>query len=196
LFAHQDVTESVGESQGAKRTDGVDEEGVGPVEGMDESGAVSEAGPTRCLNRSAYLEGQLIEVPLGGGGIDPAFVGESEQCSVGGDVVEAVVVDPNVRNVGRHALDRPATAHLQESAIPRGIKLEKRRAVLEALGPFGPAAGRVTALDGEHRSSLGGTPGFLEVQNLFGGQLEDPFEGRGETSGGQARIDVEGHAQG
>ena len=86
-------------------------------------------------------------LPIVGG--EPAFAEESSQIAVGADIVEAVIVDPDVGDVGGHSAEGGVAADLEHGFISGGIVLEDGRAVDESFGPLGPTAGGVFALDGE-----------------------------------------------
>jgi hypothetical protein len=66
------------------------------VEGIDVAQVVLEAGPARGLHRSAHLQRQFIkvELPLVGG--NTACEHQAAQVAIGGDVVEAVIVHPDM----------------------------------------------------------------------------------------------------
>ncbi len=62
---------------------------------------------------------------------------------------------------------------------------------MEALGPLGPAAGRVFAADGEDRRSVGGLPGLFDVADFSGGESVKLFDGGQERGCGKGGIDFE-----
>src|ERR1019366_1489116 len=64
VLSHQRVAEPVGKREAAQGADGVREERMGPVEGVDEAETVRERGPPGGLDGARYLEGQLIEAEL------------------------------------------------------------------------------------------------------------------------------------
>ena len=94
----------------------------------------------------AHLERELVEVPLPRLVGDAALVHQPPQVAVGADVVEAVVVDADVRQVRGHHGDGPLAAEPQEALVAGRVELQQGRAELEALRPLGPALGRVAAL--------------------------------------------------
>lgn len=191
-LGHEGVAELVGEDEGAAGADGVDEEGVRAVEGVDESGTVGNGGPSAGLDRAGDLEGQG-EAGAGVVGLLGApGVGEAEEVAVGGDVVEAVVVDAGVADVAGHALEGVGAADVEEVLVAGGFELEELAAVLEALGPFGPAAGGVASVAGDDGGALGGIPGLVEAADFGPGEGEEVFEGGGEGLGGEAGVDLHG----
>jgi hypothetical protein len=75
LFAHEDVAELMGDHEGTQGTDGVDEERVRAVEGIDVAGAIGERGPAGGLDGAGDFEGELIAgVLLGLKGILPSRI--------------------------------------------------------------------------------------------------------------------------
>src|SRR5262245_48799621 len=95
--------------------------------------------------------------------------------------------------MGGHLLNRRAAPHLEKGFVARGVKLQKRRAELEALGPFRPAARRVTARDGQYRRAVFRFPGAFETEDLLRGQLEEPLNFWEQPLGRQAGINPDGH---
>jgi hypothetical protein len=190
-FAHELVAEAVADGERAEGADGVGEEGVGSVEGVDVAGAGGELRPARGLDGAGGLEGEDVEVlfPLVVG--DEFFAHEAEEIAVGADVVEAVVVDADVGDVGRHEVDGVAAADVEEGFVAGDFELVERAAELEALGPFGPAARGVFALDGEDGRAPGGVPPFLEAKNLFAGEFEELVNRRLEGGGREGVVDLD-----
>ena len=100
------MAEAVGLHQDPARADGVDEERVRAIEGVDEA-TLLVLGPARGLDRTGDLDGEFVEVAL------PLVVGQAAlehqaaQVAVGREVVEAVVVDADVRDVRGHVSHRP-----------------------------------------------------------------------------------------
>src|SRR3984957_21243834 len=88
LFSLQRVAQHVGETADAQRADGIDKQGLAAVEGANVSEAILQASPTRCLHRSADLQGKLVEVhlPLIRG--NAALQYKAAQVAVGGVVVK------------------------------------------------------------------------------------------------------------
>ena len=125
LLLHQRVTERVREGQDPERADGVYEERVRAVERVDEA-AVRQAGPPPRLNRSADLQGQLVDPHLPIRGVDPFLPRESPERPVGAHRVEAVIVHAHVRQVGRHVRQRARASDLQEAAVAGRIELQER----------------------------------------------------------------------
>ena len=178
VFPHEAVTQHMGKAEGAERTDGVGEEGLGPVEGADVTEFGGELGPAGGLDGSAGFEGEIVEVgfPVVGG--KPTFSEESAQVSVGADIVESVIVHPDVGDVGGHAAERSLAADLEHRFIAGGVVLENGGAVDESFGPLGPTPGGVFACNGENGGAIGFLPSFLEGEDFRGGGLEN-FFGRG-----------------
>ncbi len=166
------MAEAVRDRQGPKRADGVDEERVRAVERVDEP-AARDRRPPRGLDGAAHLQRQLVELALPLGRVDPAFARETPERAVGADVVESVVVHADMRQMRRHALDRPRAAEIEERAVAGGVELQQRGAELEALRPLGPAPGAVDAVHREHRRAVGRIPSRFERQDLRRRPFED-----------------------
>ena len=149
VFSHEPMTENVGKAEGAKRADGIGEERLGAVERADVAELGGELGPAGGLDGAAGFEGEIVEVgfPLVRG--EATFAEESAQIAVGADIVEAVIVDPDVGDVDGHSAEGGVAADLEHGFISGGIVLEDGRAVDEAFGPLSPTAGGVFSLDGE-----------------------------------------------
>src|SRR5262249_36277906 len=81
-----------------------------------------------------------------------------------------------VRNVRGHLLNRPRPPNFQKLFLSRGIELEQSRSKLKTLRPFRPTARCVTASPGKNGSPFGWIPGPLQVQNLFGGKIEEAVD--------------------
>ena len=154
VFPHESVTERMGEPEGAERADGVGEEGLGPVKGADVTELGGELGPAGGLDSSARFEGEIVEVGLPIVGGEPAFAEKSAQVSVGADIVEAVIVHPDMGHVGGHTAERSLAADLEHRFIAGGIVLEDGGAVDETFGPLGPTPGGVFAFNGEDRGAV------------------------------------------
>lgn len=167
VFGGEDMTEAMGDGEGAEGADGVDEEGMGTIEGVDVAAAAVDGGPAGGLDGAAGLECELVEVFFPGVGGDAAFGEEAEEIAVGGDVVEAMVMDAGVGDVGGHELKGVGAADREELFVAGGIELEDGGAELEALGPFSPAAARVEAIDGEDGRAFLWGPGGFELEDLL-----------------------------
>ena len=105
---------------------------------------------------------------------------QAQEIAVGADVVEAVVMHAGMGDVRGHEVDGVAPADVEERLVPRDLELIDRRAELEALRPFRPAARGVFALDGEDGRALGGVPAFLQAMDFFARKREEPLDGREE----------------
>ena len=178
VFPHEAVTHHMGKAEGAERTDGVGEEGLGPVEGADVTELGGELGPAGGLDGPARFECEIVEVGLPIVGGESAFVEKAAQVPVGADIVKAVIMDPDVGDVGGHAAERSLSADLEHRFIASGVVLEDGGAVDETFGPLGPAPGGVFAFNGEDRGAVRLLPTFLEEEDFRGGGLEN-FFGRG-----------------
>ena len=103
---------------------------------------------------------------------DSPLVHQPKQIAEGGNVVEAVVVHADMRDMLGHVFARSFAADGEKPSVAGGVKLQQRRAKLEPLRPFRPAARRVSTFDREHRRAALRLPGFLDAQDLLRGKLE------------------------
>src|SRR4029453_8025766 len=176
------MSEQVREGQRAQRSDRVDEEGVCAVERVDET-TTDDRRPSPRLHSTADLQRQLIEANLPVRRVEAALARQPPQTSIRADIVEAMVVDADVREVRSHAFDGAGAGEVQELAIARGIELQHGRPELKPLCPFRPAARLQTAVDGVDRRTIGGLPTLLEGSDLPGRQLEEPIDLRKQIGG-------------
>lgn len=181
VFSHEPMSENVGKAEGAKRADGIGEERLGAVERADVAELGGELGPAGGLDGAAGFEGEIVEVgfPIVGG--EATFAEESAQIAVGADIVEAVIVNPDVGDVDGHSAEGGVAADLEHGFISGGIVLKDGRAVDKAFGPLGPTAGGVFSLDGEDGGAVRLFPAFLEGEDFWSGGLKDLFGGSFET---------------
>ena len=77
-------------------------------------------------------------------------------------------------------------AKFEKFVVAGGVESQEGAAVLEALGPLGPAAGGVFARNREDGRAPGDVPGALELCHLRGSQLEEAGEGFSKVG----RLDV------
>src|SRR5438552_10033186 len=97
-----------------------------------------------------------------------------------------------MRDMRRHALDGVAAADLQQLMIAGCVECEDAAAVLEALGPFGPAATGVFTFDGEDGGAIFGIPGFLKGDRPGSGELEHARERVVEVLGLDGVVNLHG----
>jgi hypothetical protein len=194
-FAHELVAELMGDGEGAEGANGVGEEGVRSVEGVDVAELGGEGGPAGGLDGAAGLEGEFVEIFFPGIEGDKAGGHETQEVAVGADVVEAVVVDADVGDVGGHEVDGVAAGDVEEGFVAGEFELVGGGAELEALGPFGPAAGGVGALDGEDGGAEGGIPAVLEAVDFGAGEGGELVDGGEEGGGREVGLDVD-HGEG
>ena len=152
-LGHQDMPELVRFHENAAGANGVNEEGVRAVEAVNESPTLT-LGPTGGLNGAAGLDGEFVEILLPFVFGETALEHQAAEVSIGRKVVETMVVDTDVRDMRGHAANGVVATAREAFLIARGIKMEDRYAVAEALGPFGPAARRVFSGNGEDGRSL------------------------------------------
>ena len=100
--------------------------------------------------------------------------------AVRADVIEAVVVHANVRDVRRHEVDGIAPTDVEKRLVIRDLELINRRAELKALRPLGPAARGILALEEREVSLryfnlsrlLPANRGNVGIQFFFGYRFE------------------------
>src|SRR3954451_16436255 len=102
VLPHERMAEFVAKRQSAKGTNRVHEEGVRTVERIYVSTAARDSRPASCLNRTRTFDGQLVEVPLPLAFFNLAFVHQPEQVPISADVIEPVVMHPDVRHMRGH----------------------------------------------------------------------------------------------
>ena len=88
---------------------------VSAGEGVDKTRAVCGLGPAGGLHGTRQLDGQLVEVELALIVRNAAFEHQAAQVAIGGEVVEAVVVDADVRDVRRHLRDGAVAAEREKA---------------------------------------------------------------------------------
>jgi hypothetical protein len=159
------------------------------VERVNES-AVRQARPAGGLHRATHLQRELVRTLFPLGRDDAALAREPPEGSVRADVVEAVIVDADMREVRRHALDRARPAKLEKVGVTGRVILQQRGSELKPLGPFGPPARPVAPFDGEHRRAVLGPPAVFDRPNLACGQLEEPRDLRFEVARQQAASEM------
>src|SRR5438876_7638782 len=179
--------------EGPKRPQRVDEQRMGTIERVDEPATVVNPRPARRLDRAGDFQRQFVKVLLPLVERNFTFAHQAEQIAEGGDIVESVIVDADVREVGRHALEGVAPADFQERFLAGGIELQQRRAELKPLRPLGPPTGGVSASYREDRRAAFGFPALLEVQDFSRGKLEQPLNLRDELLRADTVVDFDGH---
>jgi len=188
VFSHEPMTENVGKTESAKRANGIGEERLRAVERADVAEVRGELGPAGGLDGAAGFEGEIVEVGFPIVRRETTFAEESAQIAVSADIVEAVIVDPDVGDVDGHSAEGGVATDLEHRFISGGIVLEDGRAVDEAFGPLGPPAGGVFSLDGEDGGTVRLFPSFLEGEDFWSGSLKNLFGGSLKTFGGEGGI--------
>src|SRR5262245_50639713 len=77
-----------------------------------------------------------------------------------------MVVDADVRDMGRHVVDRPAPPELEEALVAGGVELEDGPPELEPLGPLRPALAGVATPHREHRRPIRRIPRPTQRRDL------------------------------
>ncbi len=159
---------------------------------MDET-AGRQLRPSARLHRTAHLQRELVEPALPVFSLDASLADETPQVAVRADVVEAVIVNADVGQVRRHAIDCARASQLQERRVARGVELQECRAELEPLGPLGPSARSIAAFDSEHGRAVTGPPGVFDRLNLGGGEREGAVDLRQQVARRERAIQANGH---
>src|ERR1700733_6776415 len=124
------------------------------VERVDES-VILDSCPAMRLHRTAQLKSKFVEVALPDILRNPPFAHQPPEIAVSAEVIEAVIVNPEMAHMGRHEPHRIGSSPFEEIPFPGGIELQNLRAVLKTLGPFCPHPARILALHRKHRRALG-----------------------------------------
>ena len=155
-----------------------------PVERIDESTAVSNFRPAVGLHRAGEFEGEFVELLFASAGVgNTALVEQAQEVAVGGNVVESVIVYSDVGNVRGHPLKRPVAAQLEKRFVARGVVLQQRRTVDEALRPFGPTARGVFAVPGKDGRGLAGFVILVDGKDLRSRRFPEPGDFLREVGG-------------
>src|ERR1700744_4936361 len=117
LFPLQAVAQPVRQTAYTQSADGIDEQRLATVEGVDIPEPIREAGPTGGLHCAAYFQRELVEVQLPFVRWYAAFEHQPAQIAVGGDIVEAVIVYPGVAEMFSHVLHDVPPGQVQEIAV-------------------------------------------------------------------------------
>ena len=179
-------------SAGANR---IDKQRLRAVERIDVAGAVGRFRPARRLHRAADFKRQLKIASLPGVVRHAPFVHQPPQVAVGADVVEAVIVDADVRKMRRHHRERALAAELQKSLVARRVELQQCGAILKALRPLGPALRRVAAFHREHRRCRTGRATFLDRLDALGRPRPKPLQLRQKIGRRQFSVEFD-HSRG
>src|SRR5262245_16332573 len=113
------------DAERAQRTNRVAEKGVWAVEGVDEATAVVGFRPACGLHGAADFEGELTSRQQAVIGTQ-AGEDQAAEGAVGADIVEAVIMDADVRDMRRHELQRVMTAPVQEPLLAGGLVLQEQ----------------------------------------------------------------------
>jgi hypothetical protein len=148
----------------------------------------------RGLDGAGDLERELGEGEFVAVQRDLALQHQPAEVAVGGDIVEPVIVDADMGDMGGHVPHGLLAAELQHGLVARRVELQEGHAELEALGPFRPTARGVPALDRENRRAVGGIPGGVQGADLPAGQGEDAGGFLPQALRRQADVDFHGSA--
>ena len=145
------MAQTVRDGQRSQRTNRVAKQRVRAVERINISMTVRGGAPASRLHGPGCLEGQFIQFAFPPVVRNASFAHQPVEIAIGADVVEAVVMNADVRHMRCHAVDRMISADLQKSLVAGRIKLKNGPTELKALGPLGPALGLILSLNGKDR---------------------------------------------
>ncbi len=100
------------------------------IEGVDVAGGallgfgVEDGGPSRGLDGAGDFECEFVEVLFPGVVWDFIFEEETAERTVGGDIVEAVIVDAGVGEVGGHTVERGFATDFEEGLVVGCVESE------------------------------------------------------------------------
>ena len=183
------VAELVRDDEGAHRADGVGEERVRAVERINVAPAAGDLGPARGLHGPGAFEGEFVEIPFPGVGGNASLHHETEKISVGGNVVESMIMHADVGDVVGHAPAGAGTSELEEFFVAGGVVLQDGGAVNKPLGPLGPAAGGVFSRHGENRCGRTGFLGRINGKDFGCGRFPKFLQLGGEVRGLEGWVD-------
>ena len=89
-----------------------------------------------------------------------------------------MVVNSNMRNVGRHVFYGGFPSHLQKGFLAGGIVLQNGRTILEPLSPFSPPPGRVAPSHRKDGRTSRRLPSAVQVVDLSGRKIPHSFQSR------------------
>jgi len=173
IFALEHVPELMRDAKNAQGTHSIDEQRMRPVKGINVAAALGGSGPARSLGAGAGLDGEIVEMHFPGIVGDALFAHQAAQVAIGREIMEAVIMHADMGDVRGHIGDRVFAPKFQQGTIPGAVKSQNRAAILETLGPFGPTAAGIAAIDGEHRRTLARIPAAFDQLGFIGTQGED-----------------------
>ena len=84
-----------------------------------------------------------------------AFEHQPTEITIGGNIVEPVIMHADVGDVRRHMLKGLGATEFQIFLLASGVVLQELHAELETLGPLGPTLGSIFTLLGKDGGTLG-----------------------------------------
>src|SRR5262245_35843474 len=96
-----------------------------PVKGINVTGAVAEIRPTSRLHGSGDLQRQFVIVLLLSLDLDFSLSRKSPQVSVSGNIIESVIMNTGMGNVGGHVIEGLTPAEVEKTSFAKGIELQK-----------------------------------------------------------------------
>ena len=130
-FAHEHMAKLMCKCERSTGANRIDKQRLRAVERIDVAGAVARFCPPGGLHRPADFKRQLEIAPLPGVVRHAPFAHQPPQVAVGADIVEAVIVNADVRQMRRHHRKRPLAAKLQETVRRPSHRTEAARSHIE-----------------------------------------------------------------
>ncbi len=189
-LAFHHMAELVPQRHNPQRAHGVYEQRVRAVEGMDVAGALAKLCPPPRLHRRRALQRQLEILLLPLVWRDAPLRHQAQQVAVGGDLIEAVVVDAEMGDVRRHVAPRAGHPQCEEALLAGRIELQDRRAEFEPLSPVRPAPRLIAAGDRVHRRPGRPVEAGIDRQDLAARQLPHALDRRHEVLWRDLVIDL------
>ena len=137
---HEHVTKLMRHGQRAQGAQSIHEERVRAVEGINVAFAVVGSGPARGLHSARNLQCQFIKIVLLLVEGDLAFAHQPPKVPVRRNIVESMIVNSNVGDVGGHQFNSFCAANFKELLFAGSVELQKGRSELKTLGPLSPTA--------------------------------------------------------
>src|SRR4051812_39640978 len=110
------MTEAMGQPEHAQRPQGIDEERVRAVEGVNVA-AVTKPGPPSGLHSAGDFEREFAKITFLLVLRNFALLHQTKQIAVRRNIVKPMVVHADVRDMGSHVLDGFGAANLQKTLL-------------------------------------------------------------------------------
>src|SRR5579872_7169928 len=139
-FAFHHVAELMCQGERAKCAHGIDEKRMRPVERWNVAFTVAEIGPSARLHGAGAAQRQVDIFLLPGIPWNPPLTDQSSKISIGANLIEAVIVNTEMRDMGGHIRANPLDRQVEKASFSGRVELQNGAAEFKSLGPVGPAA--------------------------------------------------------